>query len=114
MRIGPGNRRPSLINKNKRAEKNFQASFTLNEIWELEKFPFQQLHSRKTQIRSVLNLEKVSVFGLSLWLLNQGSETTKPPLYDNVRFWSNAGSSWTRRRGRLHFGGPAVVQSAKI
>ena len=71
MRIRPGNRRPSSINKNKRADKNFQASFTLNEIWELEKFPFQQLHSRKTQIRSVLNLEKVSVFGLSLWLYNK-------------------------------------------
>ena len=49
-RIGPVNRRPSSINKNKRDDKNFHArftflfkvyffieSFTLNEIWELEK-----------------------------------------------------------------------------
>ena len=58
--------------------KNFHASFTffiesfiLNEIWEVEKFPFQQLHSRKTQICSELNLDKVSVFGLCLWLYNE-------------------------------------------
>ena len=43
-RIGPGNRRLSSRNKNKRDDKNFHAtftffieSFTLNEIWELEK-----------------------------------------------------------------------------
>ena len=36
-----------------------------------KKFPFQQLHSRKTQICSVLNLEKASAFGLSLWLYNK-------------------------------------------
>ena len=39
-------------------------SFTLNEIEELGKLPFQQLYPRKTQICSVLNLENASVFGL--------------------------------------------------
>ena len=43
-RIGQGNRRPSSINKTKRDDQNFHLSFTffiesftLNEIWELEK-----------------------------------------------------------------------------
>ena len=36
-----------------------------------KKFPFQQLYSRKTQINSVLNLEKALVFGLWLWLYNK-------------------------------------------
>ena len=40
-------------------------SFTLNKIKQLAKIPFQQLRSRKTQIFSVLNLEKA----FDLWSL---------------------------------------------
>ena len=45
--------------------------------------------------------------------LNQGSEAIKPPFDHNVRFRPNAGSTWTRSRGHLRFGGPAMVQSVK-
>ena len=52
-------------------EKDFKASFrslnesfTLTETEDLEKFPFQQLQSKKTQICSVLDLEKALIFGL--------------------------------------------------
>ena len=40
----------------------FNVIFILNETENLEKIIFQQLHSRKTQICSVLNLKKALVF----------------------------------------------------
>ena len=47
-------------------------------------------------------------------LLNQGSKAIKPPLDDNVRFWSNPGSTRTRHRGNFPLWRPscglAVVQ----
>ena len=46
-------------------------SLTLNEIEELEKIPFQQLRSRKTEVCSVLNLAKALVldYGYTIKLL---------------------------------------------
>ena len=70
-RIGPGNRRPSSINKNKRDNKNFNASFTffiesftLNKIWELEKNSLPTAAFKEDKYFSILNLEKALVFGL--------------------------------------------------
>ena len=66
----PGNQRSTLTNKQNGRQKflrkfwSLNESFTSNETEDLEKISLPTVNSKKTQICSVLSLQKALIFGL--------------------------------------------------
>ena len=86
-------------------------AFAVLEFWGIELI----LHGKHPpSIYRVKPGERCTNVKLGQPLLDQGSESIKPPLDDNVHFRPNAGSAQTRSIGDFQFCGLAVVQSEKI